>query len=434
VSARAVALALVVCTALLVRRAAGSADTLAGAPLALGLALIAATIAGELFERIRLPRITGYLVFGMLCGPYLGNVVSRSMARELQFVNGLAIALIAFMAGLELNLARIRSRLGAMARLGATTLAVCYAGLFAVLWIAWPWLPITPDAQGVTRVVQALLLTTVVVSFSPTVTIAVIADSRARGPFSELVISLVVLADLALILAFTLVMEATRWVLGQQAAAEVPLVVGVSWEVLGSLAFGAFVGSLFALYLRFVGRELTVALLGLCTILTVAGALRHLEPLLAALAAGLVVENLGESGGDRLRDAVEHGSLPVLVVFFAAAGMSLHLDALAVVGVAAVLVALCRLAFVRAATWVGTRVSGVDPAHGSMAWMGLISQAGVTLGLTIIIAQEFPEWGTAVQTLMVALISLHELVGPILFKAALTRAGEVGKMDEVRVI
>jgi hypothetical protein len=61
--------------------------------------------------------------------------------------------------------------------------------------------------------------------------------------------------------------------------------------------------------------------------------------------------------------------------------------------------------------------------------MGLISQAGVTLGIAIIIASEFPGWGVAVQTLVVAMIALHELVGPILFKAALVRAGEVGRMD-----
>ena len=64
-----------------------------------------------------------------------------------------------------------------------------------------------------------------------------------------------------------------------------------------------------------------------------------------------------------------------------------------------------------------------------MVWMGLVSQAGVTLGLTILIASEFPGWGLQVQTLMVALIAIHELVGPILFRSALGKAGEIGRMD-----
>jgi hypothetical protein len=62
-------------------------------------------------------------------------------------------------------------------------------------------------------------------------------------------------------------------------------------------------------------------------------------------------------------------------------------------------------------------------------WMGMVSQAGVTLGLTLIVAGEYPTWGVTVQTLSVALIALHQLVGPVLFRAALARAGEIGQMD-----
>jgi Kef-type K+ transport system membrane component KefB len=250
------------------------------------------------------------------------------MAGELQFVNGLAVALIAFMAGLELNFQHLAPRLGAMLRLGATTLAFAYVVLFAALWTAWPWLPIDPGAAPAARAVQSLLLTTVIVSFSPTVSIAVIADSRARGPLTELVISVVVLADLVLILGFTLVMQAARWVFAQETG-HVPLVALLSWDIIGSLAFGALTGALFGLYLRYIGREVTVALLALCTLLFVGGAMWHFEALLAALAAGLVVENVASVRGDALRNAVERGSLPVLVVFFVSVGVSLQVQRLA---------------------------------------------------------------------------------------------------------
>jgi hypothetical protein len=65
------------------------------------------------------------------------------------------------------------------------------------------------------------------------------------------------------------------------------------------------------------------------------------------------------------------------------------------------------------------------PVH--LLWMGLVSQAGVTLGLTLIVAREFPDWGAAVQTLMLSLIVIHELAGPVLFRSALARAGEIGR-------
>lgn len=425
---RSLALILLLLTAALLTSYAGGDESRA-IGFAFGFALIAAALTGDLFERIKLPRITGYLLFGMLCGPYLLNIISRPMARELRLVNGLAIALIAFIAGLELNFRRLLPRLGAMLRMGTVLLVVMYFGLFALAWLAWPWLPLLPDATGLPRVALAALLATLVVSFSPTVTIAVIADSRARGPLAEMTLAVVVMADLALILLFTLVMQLVRTVLGNEGGEDVSLLARLAWEIFGSFAFGSILGALFAFYLRHVGREVTLVLLALCTVLSQVGSAFHFEPLLAALAAGLVVENVAPPSGDALKEAVERGALPVLVVFFAAAGASLSLDALRIVGFVALAVAAARLVLIRLGGYLGARMSGADPAVSGLVWMGLVSQAGVTLGLTIIVATEFQDWGARVQTLMVALIALHELIGPVLFRAGLARANEIGRME-----
>jgi Kef-type K+ transport system membrane component KefB len=427
---RGLALAVVVIVAAVVRSAAAERGTLRGTALALGFALIAAALVGGLFEQLRLPKISGYLLFGLACGPYLGDIISRPMARQLQTVNGLAIALIAFVAGLELNLARLRPRLHTMLRLGTTVMVVVYSGLFLASWIAWPWIPIAPEAGGLARLALAGLLATVVASFSPTVTIAVIAETRARGPLSELVLAVVVLADLALILLFTLVMQAVRWALGQAAAGDVSLLARLSWEVPGSLAFGAVAGAGFALYLRYVGKELTVVLLGLCALLSAVGTRFHFEPLLAALAAGLVVENVAPPRGDALKRAVEQGALPVLVVFFTAAGTSLRLDVLGSVGLVVSLVTFARALLIREGSRLGSRAAGLDPALGRLTWLGLVSQGGVTLGLAVLVAAEFPDWGPRLQTLVVALATVHALAGPVAFRSALARAGEIGRMDD----
>lgn len=160
---------------------------------------------------------------------------------------------------------------------------------------------------------------------------------------------------------------------------------------------------------------------------TVVGARFHLEPLLAALAAGLLVENVAPPRGDHLKIAVERGALPVLIVFFAAAGASLQLDALAAIGGVAIGISALRMFLIWFSTRVGARWAGIPEPVGGLVWMGLVSQAGVTLGLTLLIAAEFPTWGQSVNTLVVALIALHQLAGPVLFRAALMRAAEVGR-------
>jgi Kef-type K+ transport system membrane component KefB len=428
---RLLALALIVAIAWLVVSGTSPDTILRPGALALGFALIAAFIAGELLERLRLPRVTGYLLFGMICGPYLANIITRPMARELRLINGLAVVLIAFIAGLEMNVQRLRPRLRAMLQMGGVTMTIIYAVLFVVFWVAWPWLGIAPELTGLQRAAVAALLTTVVASFSPTVTIALIAESRAKGPVSELTLAVVILADLLLILFFTLVMQFVRTVFG--GFQEIGLLAILSWEIFGSFAFGASIGAAFAFYLRHIGREVPVVLLGVCTLIAGAGAEMHLEPLLVALAAGLVVENIAPPKGDMLKEAVERGALPILVVFFVAAGASLQLDALATIGTVALVVSALRMFVIWFAARVGRRYAGVDPQTGDLVWMGLVSQAGVTLGLTLIVAGEFPTWGATIQVLVVSLIALHQLVGPVLFRAALARAGEIGQMDAGRV-
>jgi hypothetical protein len=76
------------------------------------------------------------------------------------------------------------------------------------------------------------------------------------------------------------------------------------------------------------------------------------------------------------------------------------------------------------------RVSGIETADGKYVWTGLISQAGITLGFASIVAAEFPEWGTQLQTLLVALIALHEIVGPVFFRYGLARAGDLDSTAE----
>jgi Kef-type K+ transport system membrane component KefB len=366
---RALALILRVAPATLISSSSRASEP-HGVAFAFGFALIAAALAGSLFEQIKLPRITGYLLFGVLCGPYVLNIISPAMARELTFVNGIAIALIAFIAGLELNLRRLRPAIGSILRLSGMLLIAMYIGLFVASYLAWPWLPLLPEATGLARIALATLLSALIVSFSPTVTIAVIADSRARGPLSELTLAIVVIADLALIVLFTLSMQFVRTTLGHASIGDVSLLARLAWDIAGSFAFGAILGSLFAFYLRHIGREVTLMLLALCAILSQVGEALHFEPLLAALAAGIVVENIAPPNGDALKDAVERGALPVLVVFFAMAGALLHLEALRNIGAIALAVSLVRLALIRAGAYLGASVSGAPRGISGLVWRG----------------------------------------------------------------
>ncbi len=221
-------------------------------------------------------------------------------------------------------------------------------------------------------------------------------------------------------------MQLARATFGDNAPGDVNMLVRLSWEIGGAVAFGCLVGALFALYLRYVGREVTLALLVVCLVLSQVGMSQRVEPLLAAMAAGIVIANVAVAQGETLKAAIQIGRA-------ATARRVLRRDR----DVAAPRYArdrrpgggrdwpLARVGLIWVGVRTGLHVSGVKDSAGEYVWMGLISQAGITLGLAAAVATEFPTWGAQVQMLLVALIAIDELVGPALFRTGLVRAGEI---------
>jgi Kef-type K+ transport system membrane component KefB len=185
---------------------------------------------------------------------------------------------------------------------------------------------------------------------------------------------------------------------------------------------GAVLSVCMLLYMRRVKRELPLFLVGLCFASAEAGARLHLSPLLVSLSAGALIVNLDEREGERIHQAIQRAGLPIFALFFAAAGAGLKLDTLWSVGPAAVL-----LVVLRAGAIYGTCrrfAPAEDPRLRQNLWMGLISQAGVTFGLAALVARTFPDFGSQVEVLIVAMITLHELIGPVLTRRAIQRSGE----------
>jgi alpha,alpha-trehalose-phosphate synthase [UDP-forming] len=425
---KAAALVLLIGVVLWVRRlSAGLSDSAASTTLVLGLTLVMAMLAGEVLRRFRLPRLTGYLLFGLLVGPYLGNLITGPMARQLQTVNALATTLIAFIAGLTLNFERLERNVTGVPRILATLLGVASIGLFVILWIIWPWIPIAPDAAGLQKMSIVVLAVTIMVSFSPTMTAAVISETGARGRLSDLMLAVVVLADAIVLVVFSIATQLARALVGEGSGEDINVFIRLAWEIGGAVAFGCVVGALFAFYLRYIARELTLVLLGVCALLAQVGTTQRFEPMLAALAAGIIIQNVSAPQGDALKMAIQGGALPILVVFFVGIGTSLQLGAFAQIGLVAIGLVAMRIAVIRLGVAAGVRTSGTSVPAAGYLWTGLISQAGITLGLAAVLAAEFPDWGPRLQTLLIAMLAIDELAGPALLRLGLARAGEIDR-------
>jgi Kef-type K+ transport system membrane component KefB len=215
--------------------------------------------------------------------------------------------------------------------------------------------------------------------------------------------------------------------------------MGVAWttlvRALGSIVAGAALGYAVSRYLRILGRDTTVFLVALASLTAQVARLVGLETMLVALTAGFYVANFSPVEGERLR-AQQRGALPVYIVFFALAGAGLQLDALGEIwGWVLLLVALRAVGLRLGAQWAGREASPAAPAAPaavtSHSWLGLVSQSGVALGLAVAARRAFPEWGVSLESLVVIMIGVHEIIGPICFRRALRLAGEVTEGEHV---
>lgn len=393
--------------------------------LSFGFLILAAYMVGEAAPTIGVPRIVGYLLAGVAFGPDVLGIVSEQGVERLAPVSTLAVALIAFLAGSELRWAQVREEGVVLFRIMSAELGVSFVAI-SVLFLAMHGL-IEPlrAAPAVEVLVVALVFASVAIVHSPAVTMALLSETGARGPVARSTLGVVLLADIAVVLLFSATLALSRSFSPGATGASATSLPLVLWEIAGALLIGAALGAAVALYLRFVGRELVLFAVLVALFGVEIARLAHVELLLTLLTAGFVVEN-ATAQGDVLRGAMERSAAPIFVVFFALSGARIDVADVAPLLPLVIPIAAVRIGAIRVGVHLGARWAGQPPAPPRHLWKGLVSQAGVAIGLAAILAQAWPERGPFLAGLLLALIAVNETVGPILFRRALTESGEAG--------
>lgn len=394
--------------------------------LVLGFLLLATYLAGALVGDLKLPRITGYILAGMLIGPAILNLVQPGDVARLKAIDDIAISLIALSAGGELRVRDIRRDGRMLMGVMGSEMTAVFLAVAGFILLAAPLLSFTADATLVERVMLAIIFGSIAIANSPSVAIAVINDSGARGPVASTILSITILKDVAVVILFAATLSVGRVVLGTGGGTR-EFLVSTALAIPGSIAAGAAIGWLVALYLRHVGSKLVLFTLALAFVNAQIAERFHLEVLLLSLSAGFFVENISPVQGEPLIEAIEKNSTPLYALFFGLAGAALSLSGLVDLWYIVAALVLVRAAAIFGGTWAGARLTGADDVIRRYAWVGFISQAGITLGMVVIAARAFPQWATLFTTLFVAMVAIHELCGPVLLQDGLRRAGELGR-------
>lgn len=386
-----------------------------------GFVLLAASVAGALAARFGLPRLTGFLVVGVVAGPSVLGIISTEAVADLRLIDEFALALIALLAGGELKISALRPQARTIAFTTLLVTAVVWVGVAGTVIALRPTIPFLAGVPFAAVVGVALLLGIWAANSSPDLTVAVIEETGAKGPLTDAILGITIVKDVVVIVLFTLTLALVGPLVEPTQVLSAQVLTDLGREVGGALLVGAALGWVFSLYLQGGdGRPRPPFATFLFAYLVVVVAHRlHIELLLTGVAAGFVIENLSPAG-DRMIRGIESVSVVIFAFFFAVAGASLDLGAVARFWIPALGVLLARGVFTWVGAWWGTKLSGADPVIRSRTWRGLISQGGVTLGLVLLIERSFPTIGAGVVALGMAVIIGNILMGPILLKSALT--------------
>jgi len=403
--------------------------------LSLGFVLLTAHFSAQVLKAFHLPLISGYIITGIIAGPYISDLLSFEMVDKLRLADNLALSFIALTAGGSLHLAALKNRFRTILLMISLITFFVFGFIFLFVSILGSHFSLFSDLPPIHITVIAILLGVISVARSPSSAIAIIKESRAKGTFTETVLGVTVVMDVLIILFFTFAITISKAMMLDDKAVDLQIFLALFMEVTLSLTAGAVLGKLIAFYIERAGQDILLFLLFIAFGVTrisiwfsgyMASAFDiylHLEPLLICMSAGFFVQNFSRSGIVFIEN-LDRMALPIFVLFFSLAGASLNLDSLIACWPFAICMVLVRIIGIFVGTFLAGKISHDPPAHYRNGWMAYLTQAGVAIGLAQLAGFQFPEIGDHLTTVVLAVIAINQLIGPVLFKIVLDLVGE----------
>ncbi|HDS03555.1 MAG TPA: sodium:proton exchanger [Firmicutes bacterium] len=392
--------------------------------LLIGLVLAVAVL-GEMIARwTHLPRVTGYVLLGVLCGSSVTGLFDAGFIEKSAIVNELALAAMAFAIGSELK----KSLFQVLGR--PIFFIVAGEALLAFLFVSAGMYFMAPD-----KPYQALVLGAVASATAPAATVAVLSQYRSKGPLTSTILAVVGLDDAIALIIFAFATTVAKTILGGVQLSLAELLFKPFIEITGAIAVGLGVGWLFKALFGRVRHpdELLIRLAASLFIILGVTVQLGFSELLAIMAYGAFMANSDAMMSHRSLNIVNSLAPLFFAMFFILAGARLNLSLLPAVGLMGLVYTLLRMAGKFGGGTLGAFIGKAPSTVRKYIGMGLIPQVGVAVALAILVDRTFGSgaYGPAGDELAGIVINIllfttiiTEIVGPILTRYAITRAGE----------
>ncbi len=388
--------------------------------ISMGIALIVGIAFGKLMGIFKIPSVAGYILAGLLIGVSGLHIIDNNLELQLSFLSDLALGIIAFNIGSELEISVIK-RLGKSIFL----IALCEA-LGAFILVTGISLLITKEVS------LSLILGAVASATAPAATVMVLKQYNSSGPLTSTLLGVVAVDDAICLMIYSVASAIAKVFVKHESLTFFKVVVSPLFEILLSVAVGAALGICLTYLLNKSRNKDELLIFSSGTILLLIGicSVFHLSSLLCAMTLGFMVTNISNKSRKTF-SALEKFSPPLIAGFFVLAGARLDISMIPKIGILGLAYLIFRIAGKLLGANLGGRLAKVPSEVRKNIGLGLFSQIGVAVGLAIIVSNEFSgtTLGSTVMTILLATTVATEIIGPICTKHAITKAGEIPDMS-----
>ena len=395
----------------------------------IGLAIIFGFYIGKLVNYIKLPSVVGYLIAGLFLGSSFSNIINFATLGKMNVLSDLALGIVAFIIGSEMRIAILR-------KMGKGLLTIILAESFGAFLLVFL------GVYLLTRnLPTALIFGAMAPASAPAGTVAVLKELKSKGSLTSTLYAVVGLDDGLAIMIYAFAAAISKMLLMHSSISILKIVKGPIIEILGAILLGGLTGIILGYFIRKLHRKQEVLAISLGGILICIGLSNylHFSLIMANLSMGMVFTNLFLFANRRSYDAINFITTPIFIVFFVIAGAHLQIRFLPAMGLIGLIYILCRSVGLIGGAFFGATISKMSIVIRKYLGFGILSQAGVAIGLAILVTKEFPPLGSEGQHLAVLVINtiaattiFFEIIGPITTKIAISKAGEIGKKKTSR--
>lgn len=390
--------------------------------LKLSIAILVGVLGGRAANFFKLPSVSGYIVAGLIIGPSFINIINGQDIESFKIITEVALAAIAFSIGNEFLFSDMK-RVGKKALIitlaeviGAV--AVVFAVMFFIFKQSFEF---------------SLVIASMSASTAPAGIVMVIRELKANGPLVKTILPVVAIDDALGIMVFGIALSIAKMTSGVADYSMIKIIASPLIQIIGSLGLGFIIGLGMSYACKKAKGKEELLSISLAFILAGVGASNFfgLSPLLTCMMVGATLVNTMQSA-KRVFGGVNEFTPPVYLLFFTIAGVSLNLKVLSTVGMLGIGYIFARAAGKLIGAGVGAKAIGAEKTIQKYLGMSLLTQGGISIGLSIIVSSELPEFSDSIVTVILFSVLVFEIMGPILAKIAITKAGEVDGMKKTK--